>query len=125
MVVSISVDEDLLREVDEFCKKLGLGCRSEAFRAGVRMLLSDAREQMLPERVDAILMVVHDQKHEAEVSQVKHAFDDIVTTQIHSHLRNNRCLDLFILSGEGRRISEMVRIFRSNRKIDHVRLVVP
>ena len=125
VVISISISEELLREVESLCEETGLKCRSEVFRTGVRMLLSAEREKRLSGRVDAVLTVVHEQRHEDEVSQVKHLFEDIITTQIHSHLKNSKCLDVFILSGEGERIREMVNLFKANKKIDQVRLIVP
>ena len=124
-VISISISEELLREADEASKRYGYGGRSGIFRAALHSLLSELREHRLSGYIDAILLVVHGRQHEEEVSRVKHEFESVITTQIHSHLQNEKCLNIFILRGDGKRIGEMVKIFRGDRKIDYVKLVLP
>ncbi|MCK4733836.1 MAG: hypothetical protein KAT65_15385, partial [Methanophagales archaeon] len=31
---------------------------------------------------------------------MKHEFEDIISTQIHNHLREDKCLEVFILEGD-------------------------
>ena len=63
------------------------------------------------------------QESEDVVTQIKHNFEDVTTTQVHNHLRN-KCLEIFVLDGDSKRIKEMVRQYQISRKMDYVKLIV-
>lgn len=124
-IVSMSLPENLLQEMDRLKSDLGFSGRSEVIRAGVRMLISDTKEkQQLSGKLDAILLLIHSQNAEDVVTQIKHRFEDIINTQIHSHLKDEKCLEIFALYGDAKRIKEFVKQFQINRKMDYVKLVV-
>ena len=64
------------------------------------------------------------QKAEDAVTEIKHEFEDIISTQIHNHLREDKCLEVFILEGDAARIKELVRLFQITGKMDYVKLIV-
>ena len=68
---------------------------------------------------------IHNHDAENTVSEIKHKFEEVTTTQIHSHLKNNKCLEIFVLEGKSDRIKEMMRQFQTNRKMDLVKLIIP
>jgi len=124
-IISMSLSEDLLAEMDRVQKELGFSGRSEVIRAGVRMFLADNREkEKLAGKLDSILMVIHNQKAEDAVTKIKHSFEDIIKTQIHSHLKGDKCLEIFTLDGDARRIKELVKLLQASRKMDYVKLIV-
>jgi len=55
---------------------------------------------------------------------IKHDYEDIINTQIHSHLKENNCLEIFILEGDSSRIKELARNFRKCGKLEHLKLIV-
>jgi len=125
-IVSISLNEDILGEIEEIKRRLGFSGRSEVIRAAIRMFIADNREkQDLSGSLSSVLLVIHDQKTEDVVTEIKHEFEEITKTQLHSHLKNGKCLEIFVLEGEAGRIREMVRFFRGNKKMEYVKLVVP
>jgi len=94
-------------------------------RAGARMLLADNKEkEALEGRLNSVLLLIHAQKVEDVVTEVKHEFEDIISTQIHNHLREDKCLEVFILEGDAARIKQLVRLFHANGKMDYVKLIV-
>lgn len=124
-IISMSLPENLLQEMDRLKSDLGFSGRSEVIRAGVRMLISDTREkQELSGKLDSILLLIHSQNAEDIVTEIKHRFEDIINTQIHSHLKNEKCLEIFALYGEAVRIKEFIKQFQTNRKMDYIKLVV-
>jgi CopG family nickel-responsive transcriptional regulator len=124
-IISISLNDTILREVDDMQKKQGYSGRSEVIRAGVRLLINDNKDlESLSGNINSILLLVHNDKEEKIVSSIKHKFEDITTTQIHSHLQNNKCLEIFILEGNSDRVKELIRQFKISRKMDLVRLIV-
>lgn len=124
-IVSFSVNEKLIEEIDELQKELGFSGRSETIRAGIRMLIADSREkEKLTGNISSVLLLIHGEKEEAVVSEIKHRFEDVVNTQVHNHLRGNKCLEVFVLGGSASRIKKMADLFRSSGKMDYVKLIV-
>lgn len=125
-IVSISLNKEILEEIDNIKTKLGFSCRSEVVRTAIRMLIADNKEKEdLRGRISSVLLVIHDQKTEDVVTQIKHNFEDITKTQLHSHLKNGKCLEIFILEGEAEKIGEIVNLFQANKKMEYVKLIVP
>jgi len=124
-IISISLNERILKDIDKLEKELGFSGRSEVIRASVRMLIADKREKSkLKGIIDAALLVIHDDKYSEEVSNIRHKYDDIVKTQVHNHLANHKCFEIFILNGIADRIISVTEAFQTNKKIDYTKLIV-
>ena len=124
-IVSISLNDTILKEIDRIQNALGYSGRSEVIRAGARLLISESKEkERLTGNINSILLLIHSQDAENVVSEIKHRFENVTKTQIHSHLRENKCLEVFVLDGNAERIKEMVRLFQTSRKMDYVKLIV-
>ncbi|MFH1470983.1 MAG: CopG family ribbon-helix-helix protein [Candidatus Micrarchaeota archaeon] len=125
-IISVSIDEETLEEADSAVGKLGFGSRSDVFRKGVKTLLAEMKaDENLPANANAVLIVIHREAHEDEVTRLKHTFEEIVTMQTHSKLDDEHCLEIFVLKGEGKRISKLAGTFASNKKIKYSKLVRP
>jgi CopG family nickel-responsive transcriptional regulator len=124
-IISISLTDEILEEIDRLQKELGFSGRSEVMRAGARMLLADNKEkEALEGRLNSVLLLIHAQKVEDTVTEIKHEFEDIISTQIHNHLREDKCLEVFILEGDAARIKQLVRLFQTYGKMDYVKLII-
>jgi|LGVF01.1.fsa_nt_gb CopG family nickel-responsive transcriptional regulator len=124
-IISISLTDEILNEIDKLQQELGFSGRSEVMRAGARMLLADNKEkENLEGRLNSVLLLIHTQKVEGTVTEIKHKYEDIISTQIHNHLREDKCLEVFILEGDAARIKQLVRLFRTSGKMDYVKLIV-
>ncbi|MCX8175642.1 MAG: CopG family ribbon-helix-helix protein [Candidatus Bathyarchaeota archaeon] len=124
-IISISLNEDLVKEMDEVQKEFGFSGRSEVVRAGIRMLIADSREKKkLVGEINSILLLVHNQEVEDTVTTIKHEFEDIICTQIHSHLKDGKCLEVFILNGDAERIKQLTNSFQVCGKMEYVKLIV-
>jgi len=125
-IISISLNEEILKGIDKIQKELGFSGRSDVIRAGARMLIADSREkENLSGRMNSILLLIHNQKVEDTVTEIKHKFKDITKTQIHSHLKEDKCLEIFILDGEADKIKQLVKLFQTNGKIEYIKLIIP
>jgi CopG family nickel-responsive transcriptional regulator len=124
-IISISLTDEILNEIDRLQKELGFSGRSEVMRAGARMLLADNKEkEALEGRLNSVLLLIHAQKVEDMVTEIKHEFEDIISTQTHNHLREDKCLEVFILEGDAARIKQLVRLFQTSGKMDYVKLLI-
>lgn len=101
-VVSVSMPESLLDRIDEFIEEEGYSGRSEAVREGARLLLGEF-EGPVGDDVESVFVVsttfAHESGAEAELSDLRHEFDDLVTTNLHSHAGGD-CLELFVVEGQ-------------------------
>jgi len=125
VIVSISLNDKILKEIDRIQRELGFSGRSEVIRAGARMLISESKEKEgLTGKINSALLLIHSREAEDVVTEIKHRFEDITKTQIHSHLKENKCLEIFVLDGDANRIKEMVRLFQTSRKMEYVKLII-
>jgi CopG family transcriptional regulator, nickel-responsive regulator len=123
-IISVSLSEKLLQEIDALKDDVGFSGRSEVFRASTRLLIADNEEKnKLEGYINSILILIHPKKSEDKVTQIKHNFEDIINTQIHSHLQENQCLELFILEGDASRMRELSRLLNRNIKFLYSKLV--
>lgn len=124
-VISISLNDKMLNEIDKIQEELGFSGRSEVVRAGTRMLIADRKEkERLTGTITSILLLIHSQEVEDAVTRIKHDFEDITNTQVHSHLRGGKCLEIFVLDGDAERIKKLVELFQVSGKMDYVKLIV-
>jgi len=124
-IISVSLSDKILKELDLIQKDLGFSGRSETIRAAVKMLITENKEkQKLTGNLSATLLIIHNKKYEETITNTKHEFEDIIITQTHNHLQEDRCLEIFILNGDASRIKQLVRSFRKNGKIDCVKLII-
>ena len=123
-IVSISLNNKILEEIDKIKFEYGYSGRSEVIRAGARLLISENKEnEKIKGHINSILLVIHNQNVENVVSDIKHKYESVVKTQIHSHLKENKCLEIFILDGDSDIIKLLFRNFKICGKMDYVKLI--
>jgi CopG family transcriptional regulator, nickel-responsive regulator len=124
-IVSVSLNNEILSEMEKLQKLLGFSGRSEIVRAGVRNLLYEERtRQDLTGLLHALLLAIHDEKSDEEMTELRHAYDKLINTHLHSKIDRDRCLEIFLLKGDANEIRDMIKKFQSNKKIDNVKLIV-
>jgi CopG family nickel-responsive transcriptional regulator len=113
-----------MNEMDKLQKTLGFSGRSEIVRAGIRNMLSEEKQRNdLTGLLHSLLLVIHDEKSDDEISNMRHSYDKLINTHLHSKIDRNRCLEIFLLRGEAEEIRRMTRDFQSNKKMDNIRLI--
>jgi|TARA_B100000686_G_scaffold103353_1_gene110696 CopG family nickel-responsive transcriptional regulator len=123
-IVSISLTEEILKEIDNLQKNLGFSGRSDAIRAGIRSFVSEEKQkENLSGNVNAILLVVHNDEYDNQVTGIKHSYEDLITTHLHSKIEGDKCMELFMLKGEADLVSGITKDFQINKKMDSVKLV--
>ena len=123
-IVSISLNDELLTELDKLQKSMGFAGRSEAIRAGIRNFVSEEKQKTeVSGDIHAILLVVHNDEFDDMIAGIKHNFEDLIITHLHSKIHGNKCVELFMLDGEAERINTITKNFKINKKMDNVKLV--
>ena len=123
-IVSISLNEEIISELDKLQKSLGFSGRSEAIRAGIRSFVAEEKQKSeLEGNIHAILLVVLNDEFDHIVSGIKHNFEDLITTHLHSKIEGDKCMELFVIDGEAERVTTITKDFQTNKKMDTVKLV--
>jgi len=114
-VVSVSMPDSLLHELDEFIEDHGYSGRSEAVREGTRGLLGEFDDYTFDGQqvvCVATAMFDHDSGAEATLSELRHANQNLVTSNVHSHAGDS-CLELVVVEGTIDDISSYVSRLRA------------
>src|SRR5712692_2464670 len=124
-IVSLSFPEQLIKEINDLQESRGFTGRSELVRAAIRLMLEDTKEKdSLSGRVAALVVVTHDQEDEDPITALKHQFEGIVKTHIHSKISHNNCVELFLVEGDGSKVAAMTKAFQREDKMKIVKLVM-
>ena len=122
-IVSFSVDENTQKELDKAVKDLEFKNRSEMIRAAVRTLVAEKQElEKLKGKTTAVAVVVHATDADDSVTEIRHSFGDIVSTQVHNTSLGD-CLEVFVLSGDAKRIIGFAQQLKKNRKVKYSRVM--
>lgn len=124
-VVSVTIPDELLKKFDEFMKTRGYYSRSEAFRDAIRNLMAEAElAKMEKGNVAATIMMICDYARkdvDLKMTEIRHEFDDVVIENVHRHIGEKYCLEIFISEGNNERILDLVGRVRGMRGIQQVR----
>lgn len=124
-IVSLSLPDQMIKEIDGMQKDGGYAGRSELVRAAIRIMIDDSKEKdSLAGHMHAIVLVTHDESNEEPITRLKHQYEDIVRTHIHNKISQRNCVELFLLEGDGRKIGSMTKEFQKEDKLKSVKLVV-
>ncbi|MBS7634891.1 nickel-responsive transcriptional regulator NikR [Candidatus Bathyarchaeota archaeon] len=123
--VSVTIPGELLRKFDEFMKTRGYYSRSEAFRDAIRSLMAETELAKLETgNVAATIMIICDYARkdvDLRMTEVRHEFDDVVIENVHRHIGEKYCLEIFIAEGNNERILNLVGRVRGMRGIQQAR----
>ncbi|WP_132058752.1 CopG family ribbon-helix-helix protein [Halorussus amylolyticus] len=118
-VVSISMPDELLDRVDEFADEHGYTGRSEVFREAARNLLGEFEDKKLEDRdlmgVVTVLFSYEDTTVEERMMHLRHEYEGLVASNVHNHVGDHYCMELFILEGSLADISTFVGKIRATQ----------
>lgn len=123
-IVSISLNTEILKELDKLQDSMGFTGRSEIIRAGIRTFVQEEKQKRdLKGKQNAILVVVHADEYDDQVARIKHDYEDLIRTHLHNKIDGDRCMEMFILDGDSKKIQGITQGFLTDKKMDTVKLV--
>jgi len=124
-VVSISLNDKILEDLEKVQEELGYSGRSETIRAAIRLFVNESRlQESMKGRVQGVLIVIHDHTAENKVSEIKHDYLDVIYTQLHNRFQEGKCLELFIIDGDAKRVIALVNRMRLIDDNEYIKLFV-
>ena len=104
--------EELLDRIDQFAEDHGYTGRSEVVREASRNLLGEFEDQKLEGReLMGVVTVLFDYETTAVENRLmglRHEHEELVSSNVHTHVGNHHCVELFILEGSLSEISAFV-----------------
>jgi len=113
-IVSVSMPEDLLEEIDDIVETHDYSGRSEVFREAGRKLVQEFREPSLEDRdlvaIVSALFPYDSPAVETKMTELRHTHASAVRSNSHSCICDDQgCVETFIIEGELATVSEFVR----------------
>jgi CopG family transcriptional regulator, nickel-responsive regulator len=126
--ITITVDDDLMSDLDRVIEARGYQNRSEAIRdlarAGIQQAVQDA--DATRDCVGA-LVYVYDHSARDLAKRLVHSFHDrhdMSVATLHVHLDHDSCMEIAVLKGRTREVQEVADHVIAERGVRHGRLVM-
>lgn len=122
-VTSVSLDDSTEQKIEEIMERTSFDGRSELLRKAVDELHAgmDTLEHT-GEMLNAVIVVKHP-REEKGVSEISHRYDSLISTQLHSTLDAETCLEIFHVNGASDTVKEMYKHLHGSRSTESVRVV--
>ena len=123
-VISVSLTEKNIEDLDKFTELLGLAGRSEAIRVCLRSAGAEIKErEALKGEIEGVLVAVHTIEEGEGLDEARHKHRRNITTQIHSHLKSEKCLDVFLVGGDAVTIQNIISDFQKDESLEYIKFV--
>jgi CopG family transcriptional regulator, nickel-responsive regulator len=122
----VSLEEELLKELDAFVKKHQLPNRSQAIRHLIRKnLVEDAWGKNKEVSGAVVLIFDHHKKEVVNKSlDIQHEYCPVILATQHVHLDHHNCLEIIALKGKARVLKELSDRLISLKGVKHGQLVI-
>lgn len=123
--ITITIDDDLLNEVDALAARRGYPSRSEAFRDIVRDMVDRRRADAPKTTCIATLSYVYDHVTRdlaQRLTQAHHDQHDLAVASLHVHLDHDSCLEVSVLRGSSGAVTGFANSLSTQRGVRHARL---
>jgi len=119
MIVSLSLPEPLVRQVDEVIARRGYKGRSEATRAAlVEFLRGQRQEGALSGPVAVVAVLGYPERAERALSAIRHEHTELVSSLLHAHTPRGRCVTVLLADGPADRVRTFLARLRSLRDVE-------
>ena len=107
---SVSVEDELLKQFDDYCRKEHLATRSEAVRQLIHDRLTTRVWDNDRREVAATLTLVYDHHRTdlgKKLGKLQHDHNDLIVATTHVHLTHDICMEVIILRGQAGRLRQI------------------
>ncbi|WP_108260925.1 nickel-responsive transcriptional regulator NikR [Mangrovicoccus ximenensis] len=126
--VTVTLDDDLMAELDSLMEARGYANRSEAIRDMARAGIARSRTEAAPE-APCVAAMVYTFDHQArevsrKVTAAHHDHHDLTVSSLHVHLDHDQCLEVSILKGSVGEVRHFADHLVAQRKIRNGEVVI-
>jgi len=122
----VSLDEDILKALDEFVIENSLPNRSQAIRHLVDKNLVEKKWQCNNLVAGAIVMLYDHHKGDVttKLNDIQHEYFDVILSSQHFHLSHDNCLEIVAVKGIANRLTGLADKLIGIKGIIHGKLVM-
>ncbi len=124
-IVSVSINDKLMRDMDSLSKELGYSGRSEVFRAALRDFMNAHYTKTLSADTtyNASVSVVIAEEQKNSFDHLYHHMD-LVRSQFHLCLTQERCMLVLGIVGKGKHLLDLLKKIESFPKVEKIDVCV-
>ena len=124
---TVSVNEQLLHELDRMMRQKGYTNRSQAVADMIRADLVEHRQQFGDQEIAGTITLVYDhhKPHVMEVlTDIQHDHGTTIVSTLHVHLDHHNCLEVLVLRGKASVIKSVADQLIATKGVKHGKLTV-
>jgi len=113
--IGVSLEPELLRELDRFTRERGYANRSQGLRNLIRAALTARRWQALESRVLATVTVLYDHRAGGVTQRLlekQHEYFHAIKSSMHVHLGREGCLEVLVAEGKAKVVGKLINELR-------------
>lgn len=122
----VSLEDNLLDELDDLVRRHKLPNRSQAIRYLIRNNLTEEQWETNQIVSGCVVLVYDHHKRDLlnKAVDIQHKYQDLVLSSQHVHLDHNNCLETIILKGEAKKLTELADSLIGLKGMKHGRLIM-
>lgn len=116
---TVSMEDSLLTDFDDFIQERHYQNRSEALRDLIRDRIIE-KEWQADKNVMGVISLVYDHhqpKLQEKVTELQHDFHHQIVSTTHVHMDHNNCLEVIIVRGKARQVRGLADNLRALRGV--------
>jgi CopG family nickel-responsive transcriptional regulator len=124
--ISISIDPELLNELDELIQRTGYS-RSSAVQLAIRDFLTEHKWKDLDGVLSGVITMTYEHHTGGimeELTGLQHDYTDIINSSTHIHLDHDNCLEILAIKGEASLIKNLAESLGTTRGITQIRVTL-
>lgn len=123
-IISISLNDDYMAGLDAIQSAYGLAGRSEAVRMSISAALDEIKElESMSGPVEGVMIIVRGNHADPWMIQIQARYQEVIKTQMHSHLRDSKCLEVMVVSCDAQVLGDMLADIKAQGKADYVKFI--
>lgn len=123
---SISLEKELLEELDQFSLDNNFANRSQAVRHLIEKNIVEKKWQCNNVVAGAIVMIYDHHKKDISVTSndIQHNYFEVILSSQHYHLSHDICLEIIAVKGQANKLTELSEKLISIKGIKHGKLLM-
>jgi CopG family nickel-responsive transcriptional regulator len=125
---SVSLPSTLVEEMDNAWRSMGYESRSKAIHDALRSFITEF-EWMREEtgNITGAVLVLHYLDKPGlldEITGIQHKFENVVSSTLHIHLEENKCLEIIAVKGSAREVGGLARGLMARKGVKQVKVAI-
>lgn len=123
---SVSLEEELLKELDNYVIDNNFANRSQGLRYLIEKNIVEKKWQCNNIVAGALILIYDHHKKEINnrVNEIQHEYFDVILSSQHYHLNHDICMEIIAVKGKARILTELADKLISLKGIKHGKLLM-